>query len=178
MKEIIVSGILIVSLLVFVIPVSAKVDRVSDGYGPWNVTGDWVLTFVYGGNWNHDIHITTQNPDGTFNGTGGYPAGGPYSITETISGTVSDNNITIHSVYAGSVYTYDAVGTIAADGSMSGTLTTNASQSGSWSAPAGSATREVITYKNHGQYVSSQEDKQEAAQSRIGMPVQSMGHIK
>lgn len=33
-------------------------------------------------------------------------------------------------------------------------------------------------YKNHGQFVSSQENKQEAAQSRIGMPVQSKGHTK
>lgn len=178
MKKIIFSGILLVSLLIFVIPVSAKVDRVSDGYGSWNVTGDWILTFVYGGNWDHDIHITTQNSDGTFNGTGGYPAGGPYLITETITGIMSGNNITIHSVYDGSTYSYDAVGTIETDGSMSGTLTTNAGQIGPWSAPIGSATREVITYKNHGQYVKSQENKEEAAQSRIGMPIQSMGHIK
>lgn len=34
------------------------------------------------------------------------------------------------------------------------------------------------TYKNHGQYVKSQEDKREAAHSRIGMPVQSKGHTK
>lgn len=31
---------------------------------------------------------------------------------------------------------------------------------------------------NHGQYVRSQENKREAAQSRIGMPVQSKGHTK
>jgi hypothetical protein len=38
----------------------------------------------------------------------------------------------------------------------------------------------VITreYKNHGQYVSSQVDKQDAAQSRVGMPDQSNGHTQ
>jgi Domain of unknown function DUF11 len=106
---------------------------------PWNVTGNWVLTFAYGSNYNHDINITVQNPDGTFSGTGGYPAGGPYTITETISGVVSGNNITLNSSYDGSSYTYTATGTIASDGSMSGTLTTSASQSGPWSALAGSA---------------------------------------
>ncbi len=154
----------------------AKVDRISDD--SLNVTGDWVLTFVYSGSWNHDIHIAIQNPDGTFSGTGGYPAGGPYSITETITGMIDGNNITIHSSYDSSAYTYDAVGVIATDGSMSGTLTTNEGQVGPWSAPAGTITHETETYKNHGQYVKSQEDKQEAAHSRIGMPEQSKGHTE
>ena len=34
------------------------------------------------------------------------------------------------------------------------------------------------TYKNHGQYVRSQKNKREAAQSRIGMPAKSKGHNK
>jgi len=42
----------------------------------------------------------------------------------------------------------------------------------------GNGVERVGDYKNHGQYVKSQEDKREAAHSRNGMPVQSNGHTK
>jgi len=88
----------------------------------WNVQGTWVLRFILGGNYDHDIIITVQS-DGTFTGTGGYPASGPpYSITETVTGTIDvmSGAVTIHSLY-NTGYTYDAIGTIAPDGTMSGT---------------------------------------------------------
>ena len=87
----------------------------------WNIVGTWVIRFVLGGNWDHDITITVQS-DGTFSGYGGWPAGGPYNITETVTGTIDvmSGAITIHSVY-NTGYWYDATGTIASDGTMSGT---------------------------------------------------------
>lgn len=99
----------------------------SKGYTPyvytgWNVVGTWVLRFNLGGNYDHDIIINVQS-DGTFSGTGGYPASGPpYSITETITGTINvmTGAVTLHSVYNNG-YWYDATGTIASDGTMSGT---------------------------------------------------------
>jgi hypothetical protein len=44
-----------------------------------NLIGDWILRFVYEGNWDHDMTIITQDKDGNFAGEGGYPSGGPYS---------------------------------------------------------------------------------------------------
>jgi hypothetical protein len=74
--------------------------------------------------------ITSQNADGTFSGTGGYPAGhNPYGLpgetTETINGQVIGNQISITTTYSGPYnpgYTATAIGTIASDGSMSGAV--------------------------------------------------------
>lgn len=73
--------------------------------------------------------ITTQNCDGTFSGTGGYPAGNyPYTAagqtSEIITGQVTGNQITFTTTYLGPYnqgYSATVSGTIAADGSMSGT---------------------------------------------------------
>jgi hypothetical protein len=110
---------------------------------------------------------------GNFSGTGTYlDASGYY---ETITGNINGTQITFTIVYTPSSinpgYTLSVAGTINPDGSMSGTIN---GTSDTWSAPAGS----LMMYKNHGQYVILQENKKEAAQSRIGMPVQSNGHTK
>ncbi len=101
----------------------------SKGWSPyvetgWNVEGAWVLRLILGNEYDHDIIINVQT-DGTFSGTGGYPAGGsPYSYpyNEIITGTIEamTGAVTIHSVYENG-YIYDAIGTIAPDGTMSGT---------------------------------------------------------
>ena len=91
-------------------------------YTPINVVGSYKWLVL--GTYSHDLVITTENPDGTFSGTGGYPAGGPYQTTEIITGQVTGNQITFTTTYLGPYgmgYTATASGTIAADGSMSGT---------------------------------------------------------
>lgn len=106
-------------------PNTAYTVYLSNGYEPyvtgWNIVGTWVIRFVLGGNWDHDITIAVQS-DGTFSGSGGWPAGGSHNITETVTGTIDvmSGAITIHSVY-NTGYWYDATGTIASDGTMSGT---------------------------------------------------------
>jgi len=120
----------------------------SKGYTPyvytgWNVVGTWVLRFNLGGNYDHDIIISVQT-DGTFSGTGGYPASGPpYSITETVTGTINvmTGAVTLHSVYNNG-YLYDAVGTIASDGTMSGTWgNTSQGYGHSWFSISGNAVK-------------------------------------
>lgn len=112
----------------------------------WNVKGTYILRFVYGGNWDHDIVIDVQS-DGTFSGTGGYPAVDDplynYPYNETITGTIDvmTGAVTIHSVYENS-YWYDAIGTIAPDGKMSGTFTaTNISTPSVWYSISGKAVK-------------------------------------
>lgn len=107
----------------------------------WNIVGDWVLSFDYLGSFYiHDMTVV----DNTFTGTGGYPSGGPYSITWTVTGTLTGDNIAMHIAYDASSYYVDAVGTIAPDGTMSGTWS-NLSQSGTWTSTSGVATRPVCT---------------------------------
>lgn len=101
----------------------------SKGYTPYvplDVTGTytWLVLDTY----HHDLVITTQNPDGTFSGTGGYPAGSsPYTdpgqTPEIITGQVTGNQITFTTTYSGPYnpgYSATVSGTIATDGSMSG----------------------------------------------------------
>lgn len=123
----------------------------SKGYTPyvdtgWNVIGDWVLRFNLGGNYDHDITVTVQS-DGMFSGTGGYPASGPpYSIIENVTGTIDviTGYVTLHSVYTNG-YWYDAVGTIASDGTMSGTWgNTGQGYGHSWYAISGNAVKTHI----------------------------------
>lgn len=124
----------------------------SKGYTPyvdtgWNVIGTYVLRLVLGAGYNHDIVITAQT-DGTFTGTGGYPASAdpPYAFpyNEVITGTIGVMNgiVSIHSVYQNG-YWYTARGTIAPDGTMSGTLiASNIAEPGKpWYMLSGKATR-------------------------------------
>lgn len=111
-------------------------------YTGWNVEGTYILRFVLGGNYDHDIVIDVQS-DGIFSGTGGYPTGGPYSITETVTGTIDvmTGEVKIHSVY-NTGYWYDAEGTIAADGTMSGTWGNDGQGYGhSWLSISGNAVK-------------------------------------
>ena len=120
------------------------------GYTPyvftgWSVVGTWVIRLHYGASiYVHDIEITVQN-DGTFSGIGGYPAGGyPYNYPyhETITGTINvmTGAVTIHSEYE-NTYFLDATGTIAADGTMSGTWHGSGQPTYAWESISGAATK-------------------------------------
>jgi hypothetical protein len=103
--------------------------------------GDWTLDFLLSGDghWVHDMTITSQMADGTLSGYGGYPSTGPpYTHPWTLTGKVSDNTVTFTIVYVSPApnpgYKVYATGTIAADGSMSGTATSSSGQSFTWTA--------------------------------------------
>ncbi|MFW9864364.1 MAG: hypothetical protein ACFFET_18910 [Candidatus Thorarchaeota archaeon] len=109
----------------------------------WNLEGDWVLRFFWGGNWDHDMTVTFQEADGTFEGTGGYPAGLTYTHTWTVTGIVDGNAVVFTIVYDSDSqnpgYTVWATGTIAADGTMSGTWSSSQNQDGPWWSLSGAA---------------------------------------
>jgi hypothetical protein len=105
----------------------------------WDLTGDWVIRVHYGGTYDHDFSLKMASDGLAFTGTGGYPASGPpYSITETITGVTAVNDVFWHSLYNNG-YFWDAKGTVAPDGKMSGTWTSNAGQSGTWESISGAA---------------------------------------
>jgi len=89
----------------------------------WDVSGTY--TWLVLGTYSHDMTIV-MNPDGSFAGTGGYPAGAdPYLTSETITnGQVTGDTITFTTTYNGPYnpgYSVTLTGTIAPDGTMSGT---------------------------------------------------------
>lgn len=109
-------------------PYTVYLSKEYTKYTPIDIRGtyEWLVLSTY----LHDMTIDTQNPDGTFSGTGGYPAGSfPYTSSgqtpETITGQVMGNqiDITFTTTYIGPYnpgYTATVSGTIAPDGSMSG----------------------------------------------------------
>lgn len=156
------------ALMLSVVPALAKVERVA---GPWELAAPQGIVFTCGGgSYPHTLLEADMLPGGDFEGNGQYNPNPSY--TWDISGNISEDSIVFTLVYTGlnSGYTLHGIGTIASDGSISGTTDGNCS---TFAMGAGSATR---FEGNHGQWVKMSENKQEAAHSRVGMPAQSMGH--
>lgn len=158
-----------VMVFLFVGVVNAKVERVA---------GDWVLNAPNsidftcgGGTYEHTLDEVT-NENGTFEGVGSYDANDSY--TWDIEGTVNGDDLTFTLVYTGTNagYTLNGEGMIYEDGSVTGTTDGNCQE---FAMPEGTATRFM---GNHGQWVRMSENKMEVAQSRVGMPLQSRGHMK
>ncbi len=186
MKKIIFGSIILtLSLFALVNIAGAKVDRVPGPveYGPWDVNGVWVFDYHYMEGTNlHDMNLV-QAEDGTLEGSGGaFSAIEPYQYPWTVTnGLVDGSDFNMTADYDLLSCSFTLVGEIDVDGKISGTWTDNCfgARGGTWTTTVGTATRESTQFTgNHGQYVSSQEDKQEAAQSHIGMPIQSKGHEK
>ena len=114
----------------------------------WNIVGDWSLRFMLGGAYEHDMIVTFQNMyTGVFSGTGYYIPN--ISYTWDIQGTsiVVGNTIILDLIYTGSNpgYTVHAVGTIDNDGTIiSGSWSSSANQSGTWSSYSGVANKETV----------------------------------
>jgi len=121
-------------------------DVISVYQKSWNVAGNWIISFEYQGlQYPHDMILTQTGTDLT--GSGGYPVGGPYQYPWTItSGSVSGDAIDFYAIYhdcpvAGA--TMHVTGTIASDGTMSGSWSDNAwgqDRSGTWTTTSGHAT--------------------------------------
>ena len=161
------------SLLISMAGVSALAVKPASVPGPWTLTAPSDITFVCGGgNYTHTLDTVSNDSSGSFTGTGHYVPDNSY--TWDITGNITDTTITFTIIYTGTNagYTLNGIGTIASDGSITGTTDGNCQ---TFSMTAGSA---VQFTGNHGQWVSSQTDKQDAAQSRVGMPVQSKGHTQ
>lgn len=99
---------------------------------------DFNSTLYSGGNpYSHDMTVTGDEA------TGGWPASGSHTNSWNATVTVASNDVTIVAEYEpGSgvyPYTFTAVGTLAADGTLSGTWTDTLDDSGTWSSFSGAA---------------------------------------
>ena len=111
----------------------------------WNVSGNWVFDFILtGSNVDNYYNVTFAQTGTAITGTGGYPISGPpYQYTWNITGAVIsgiDFTATYTSGATGTVM--QVTGTIAPNGSMSGTWSDNYGgvRTGTWSTTSGQAT--------------------------------------
>ncbi len=103
----------------------------------WELTAPKAIVFNCGGSdYAHTLNTVSQDVNGVFAGTGDFDADASY--TWDIDGTIDGSSITFALVYTGANfgYTLNGNGTIANDGSISGTTDGNCS---TFTMPAGSA---------------------------------------
>lgn len=123
----------------------------------WDTTGSWVIAFEYlGGTYPHDMTLS-QDGLGNLTGNGGHPAGGPHVYTWVItSGEQDGSTIEFYADYTASAdavvpqTTMHVVGTIAPDGTMSGTWSDNYQgglRTGTWTSTSGMASI-IETYES------------------------------
>jgi opacity protein-like surface antigen len=126
-------------------------------------TGLTVTATFNGTTYVHTYNLTNNacNGTGSFTGTGGIPS---LPLSETVNGTLNDQNITIQGTYEGN---YNPGYVWKYSGPLSGG---NASDSMGQTVPLTFKVT-MSNFKNHGDYVSSQGGGSDAAHSCIGMPI-------
>lgn len=118
------------------------------GTGVWMMGGGGTLDVELGGQYLHTMivdSVTPVSPTRTlFGGHGFYNPGG---YDWTLTGMISGSNVAFEITYTTGLpgYVFSATGTIAPDGSMSGTATDTLLRNSTWSMPAGTA-HEVFSY--------------------------------
>lgn len=125
---------------------------------PWDVTGAYTVAFNLTNDptlYVHDMNLSQSGSNVT--GTGGYPAGGPYSYSwHVTSGTVTGNTLSLTVLYdTGATGTVmNMTGTIAPNGTMSGTWSDDfgGSRTGDWSTKTGSAHKTLVGCTGKGIY--------------------------
>jgi len=134
-KAFIVSVLALVAALLYPSAASAALPD-------WNMTGQYQITFA--GSYFHTmtIDVIALNTDpGTFSGTGVWNDD-PVGYTWTVTGHLDGSKLDFHIVYTGTGagYWVDAIGTVAADGTLSGTGIDSSNFSFSWYSTSGTAT--------------------------------------
>jgi Ca2+-binding RTX toxin-like protein len=118
---------------------------------PWNVTGNYEITFLLDGDATPYIHHATLNQSGTsVTGDGGFPAtGGDTHHWNITSGTQTADSINLTAVYdlGASGTIMNMIGTIAANGTVTGTWTDDfgGARSGTWSITDGISVPKIHT---------------------------------
>lgn len=101
----------------------AGCDSSEDTLATYDVSGSWLYSDTEG---NASTWALVQSNDGTVTGAG--------TAGETISGLVSDDSINMSLMYSSTNAMLSLAGTVLSASTMSGTLTTSESGSGSWTA--------------------------------------------
>ncbi len=140
------ASIALLAFAVFILPVSAVAPN-------WDTSGDYVITMEYLGSDNeHDMTLVQDGP-GNLSGNGGSPAGANTYLWTIEDGTVTGDSIEFTADYTATPdavtpqTTLEVEGTIASDGTMSGTWSDNyqgSERSGTWTTSSGAATEILV----------------------------------
>jgi hypothetical protein len=153
---------------------SASVDRYQTQDATFTTTQPAGEYGQFNNVWTHDYKVTINPCDNTFSGTGvetGHDQNGDKTFTETVRGTFNADGTTslVNTRDDGVVWSLTSAPT---DGSIThAQLIAPAIPSNlefKVTAPVKTGTS---NYKNHGDYVSQQGDRSDAAHSCIGMPI-------
>lgn len=126
----------------------------------WSLSGAYTIDFqLGGGHYIHTMNVSSfDTSTGNFSGTGFYNPNNSY--TWNVTGDINGNDMTFHILYTGTNagYTVDATGTIANDGTMSGTAVSNSSQNFTWtiSPKATFDRRAEITSPDENEYIAGE----------------------
>jgi hypothetical protein len=174
MRKLITAG-MAVAMLAIPAVASANVERYQEQTATFSTT----TPSGAGGIWTTKFDVTV-NPcdDGSFTGTGkttGLDYDGPKSIDEVITGKFnSDNTVTFTSVRPQPLYAFEWTLT---DAPMNGSVTNATTQPVvPWTVAETVYPKHIVgtsDYKNHGEFVKQSADKNDAAHSCIGMPINS-----
>ncbi|HVZ58546.1 MAG TPA: hypothetical protein VG935_02235 [Patescibacteria group bacterium] len=142
----------------------------------WNLVGTYTVNFhcdtVCSGDYPHTMTVSTENFDtGAFSGNGNYIPDASYSWDMT--GTVNANTVSFQLVYNNNLNGYTVTtntGTIANDGTMSGTATASDGSTFTWSTTDGHAKSKKI--KPH------QEVNKKACEAKGAPMIDVVEHIK
>ncbi len=144
MKKYLVNSLM---ALLLVLPLGIAVSA-SAATPEWDVSGAYIANMNYLGiDHSHDFALTQDNL-GNLTGNGGSPAGANVYTWVITSGTVSGNNINFLANYTATAdavvpqTTMHVVGSIALDGTMSGTWSDNylgGARAGTWATASGTA---------------------------------------
>lgn len=124
----------------------------------WNVSGNYTIGFTLANDSSEYVHDATLTQTGTsVSGSGGYPAGSSHSYAWNVtSGTVSGStvNLTVTYTYGAPGTVMNMIGTIAPDGTLSGTWDDNygGSRNGTWMTKTGTATVSYTSCTGKGQF--------------------------
>jgi len=173
MRKLIIAGMAIAMLAIPAVA-SADVQRYQEQTATFTVTQPAGAEHQWDNVWTHDFKVSVNPCDGTFSGAGsvsGHDQNGPYSAYETITGTFGDDGSIDFTAKRTDGLAFSGVNVNDKTVTM-GTLNVQSP----WVLEL-LATKPVITnttsYKNHGEFVKQSADKNDAAHSCIGMPLNS-----
>lgn len=144
----IIQGIAIIAIALFIIPLALVSPTEAATIPAWNTTGNYTVDIEYlGSDYAHSMSLN-QDSLGNITGSGGSPAGAEIYAWTITSGSVSDDAINFLAKYTATndavvpQTTLHMIGTIAHDGTISGTWSDNyqgVNRSGSWHTTSGAA---------------------------------------
>ena len=186
MRKLIIAATTIAALAVpTIMPAlaSASVDRYQNETATFTVTQPAGAYHQWDNVWTHSFNVTVNPCDSTFTGDGvisGSDQNGPVSTPpESITGSFGHGTVSFTATRDDGLVTTLANATTGGLGDTAPTTIASLSKDGSVVSTPDAVEMKVSvphftstsSFKNHGEFVSSQPDRNDAAHSCIGMPI-------